>query len=300
MTYSKVYWYIAGISLLLLLLLFTTTQQTVTPVAQGAAFIAMATLGIFHGANDLLIYRRSTQQNVSALLFILLYVLFACVIGVVVYLEPVLGINLFVLLSAFHFGEEHFSWWKEQKNVAFILWCFFYGLSVFSLLFLTHLSTLEQFLEASDYAPGVLTWSTFFMIPIVVVQVVLGLAHLFLGKASLLQFLFLELSLVLLYFIFEQLDLFSSFAFYFVLWHSIPSIFSQIKVLGLSGWKGFIAYSKHAMPFYLTSIFGLFILYYFMGIALLSLTTIVLLGAMTTIPHVILFAYLKVTVQPKN
>ena len=147
----KVYAYITGLSIILLLALFISNDGILMPSVQIIAILAMATLGVLHGANDLWIYRRSTESQISTLNFIFLYVSMAFLIGLIVFLEPVVGVNLFVLLSAYHFGEEHFSWWKEKKNAASILWCFFYGLSIFSLLFLTHLETLEAFFQTSNY-----------------------------------------------------------------------------------------------------------------------------------------------------
>lgn len=262
--------------------------------AQLISFFLMATVGILHGANDLFIFRKSFHKSISTIQFVGMYLFFAAIVGVIIYLEPVVGINLFVLISAFHFGEEHFSWWAKEKNIPFLLWCFFYGLSIFSLLFLTHLDTLEAFLLDNQYQTTVLSWSYYFAVPILVVQVVLSLAHLFLSKITIFHFLFLQAVIGLLYVMFTLLDLVNAFAFYFIIWHSIPSIIFQLKSLELKGVQGFKIYAIKAMPFYIMSIMGIGALYLWLGKDMLALSIIVLLGAMTTIPHIAVFMYLRI------
>lgn len=290
----KIYSYLFILSTvsLVALLLFPAHAQAIE--LQIIGLILMATIGIIHGANDLFIYRQTAHRKVSTIVFVISYLLFAVIIGIVIYLQPLVGINLFVLISAFHFGEEHFSWWYDRKTPAFLIWCFIYGLSIFSLLFLTHLETLESFLVDNNYKVSVLSWSYFLLVPILVIQSMLGLGHLFLGRVSLFKFCFLQLTLILLFFVFKNLDLLTAFAFYFVFWHSIPSVFSQVDALGLSHKQGLWLYIKKALPFYTVSLAGIIILYLWLGQDLLSLTTIVLIGAMTTIPHIVVFLYLRV------
>jgi Brp/Blh family beta-carotene 15,15'-monooxygenase len=253
----------------------------------------LITLGILHGANDYLISQEQTSLQLSIWSFIAGYVLFAVLIGFLVYLNPIIGANVFVVLSAYHFGEEHFSWWTAKKIPAFHLWIFTYGLTIFGLLFLTHLDELQFYLQSVGSNGDFLKWSHLYIIPIVVIQVVIGMAFLFLGKIKWFNFVVLQLSLVLLYLIFTQLDLLQAFVFYFVFWHSLPSIISQLRLLNWSGERAFLEYFKKALPFYITTLVGLAILLWVMGNQFFGATAIIIMGAMTTLPHVVLFAFAR-------
>jgi Brp/Blh family beta-carotene 15,15'-monooxygenase len=56
-----------------------------------------------------------------------------------------------------------------------------------------------------------------------------------------------------------------AFGIYFVFWHSIPSIIEQSEfIFGSSDLKSFKNYFKNAVIYWIISLFGLLILYYFL------------------------------------
>ena len=71
--------------------------------------------------------------------------------------------------------------------------------------------------------------------------------------------------LVLLTLLFFNSDLIFAFGVYFVFWHSIPSILEQSNfIFGSSDIKSFISYLRYAFLYWILSLIGLFILYYFL------------------------------------
>jgi Brp/Blh family beta-carotene 15,15'-monooxygenase len=56
-----------------------------------------------------------------------------------------------------------------------------------------------------------------------------------------------------------------AFGIYFVFWHSIPSILEQSQyIFGSSDSKSFIRYLRNALIYWLFSLLGLFLCYYFL------------------------------------
>jgi Brp/Blh family beta-carotene 15,15'-monooxygenase len=115
--------------------LFWISIQFGEVVEDYLAYIMVVSIGILHGANDLLIL--STKEKMDKMfrknLIIYVSIIFLCVI---IYLfSPFIAILLFVLLSSYHFGEEHLG---ETINLNFLfnaVYFLAYGLFIFYLLF---------------------------------------------------------------------------------------------------------------------------------------------------------------------
>ena len=101
-------------------------------------FFLIFSFGILHGSNDLLLIH--TFSNIpSRLMFLKILGLYIAIILLAVmlfYFIPSIALILFVLFSAFHFGEQH--WESKQLNISSTLsqfFYFFYGLLVLQILF---------------------------------------------------------------------------------------------------------------------------------------------------------------------
>ena len=91
---------------------------------------------------------------------------------------------------------------------------------------------------------------------------------------------------LLLYLVFKSSSLILGFAIYFVLWHSIPSILDQTKFLsGGYTFKTMLEYLKTAFVYWLISITGLVIAYYYFSESLFNSMIFIVLFAVTA-PHV--------------
>jgi Brp/Blh family beta-carotene 15,15'-monooxygenase len=81
------------------------------------AFILILSFGILHGANDLKLVERK-YVNIHKIFFVKIlttYIGFILIAGGLFYFLPSITLLLFILFSAYHFGEEHLSA-KLNKN----------------------------------------------------------------------------------------------------------------------------------------------------------------------------------------
>jgi len=250
-------------------------------------YLLVISIGILHGANDLLIL--SIRQKVKILdkknLIIYLSIVFICFL--LFFIQPFLSICLFILISSYHFGEEHFNlkfklnWWFE------LFFYSAYGLFLFSILFIFNVSDVKEIMLE-------LTGTFFTQKEVISSLIISGILFLSLNAFLILKnkinyLLFLEelFYILLISVVFNTSSLILGFAIYFILWHSIPSILGQIEFIsGDFRKKNILFYLKKGIMFWAISIFGLVIMYYiFMDTKLLNTLIFVTLFAVTA-PHI--------------
>ena len=227
-------------------------------------FILIFTFGMIHGSNDLMIVNRLSNSNNSKFFNILLIYLFVVSSAIVIfYLVPVLALSLFVLFSAYHFGEQH---WEETLNEfnSYLKRIFFfcYGMLILFMIFnfnpdevveiiyeITSYSLLEIYsLEVITTLVGILFFLTSY-----------GLYNNSIKLPSVLR----ELALLLILgIVFKASSLIWGFTIYFILWHSIPSLLDQITfIFGDLEKKNIFKYAIAALPYWLISLIGISILF---------------------------------------
>jgi Brp/Blh family beta-carotene 15,15'-monooxygenase len=250
------------------------------------AYVLVITLGILHGANDLLILSIK-DKNENKLIKNLIIYLGIIILCVLIYLfSPYIAILLFVLLSSYHFGEEYFGQ-KINVNLLFnSLYFLGYGMFIFSLIF-------RQSITEVDVIMNELTGLTFTMIEIEITLLISGVLlfagslYLILTKRNELKMFFEEtFYLMLLFLVFKTSSLILGFAIYFIFWHSIPSMIHQIEFIsGSLSKKNFLLYVKKALIYWVISIVGLLFLYQLVPqIELFATVVFVILFAVTA-PH---------------
>ena len=216
------------------------------------AYAMVISIGILHGANDLLILSIKDKKEKSLLKNLLIYISIILICLITYFFSSFIAIILFVLLSAYHFGEEHLS---DRINVNLIFNFFYflaYGLLIFSLLFyqsipdvdlimieLTGLTFTENQIEITLYTSGGYLFLASF--------------YLFLKKEINYELFLKELFyLLLLFLVFKTSSLILGFAIYFILWHSIPSIIHQIEFISEDlNKKSVWLYVKKAMIYFI-------------------------------------------------
>jgi len=250
------------------------------------AYIMVITLGILHGANDLLILSVKNKREKSILKNLLIYISIILLCLLIYFFSSFIAIVLFILLSAYHFGEEHLG---ERINVNSVFNFFYflgYGMFIFALLFYQSIPNVDLIMKE-------LTGLTFTKSQIELTLFIsagfLCLASLFLiisKKNNYKLFLKELMYLLLLFLVFKTSSLILGFAIYFILWHSIPSIIHQIEFIsGDLNKKSILLYVKKAMIYWIISIVGLLTLYQILpGIELFSTVVFVILFAVTA-PH---------------
>lgn len=266
-------------------------------------FILILSFGIIHGANDLLLIRKINGENLMTYWKILIYYITIVLIAVLLFsFIPWLAMLLFIIVSSYHFGEQH--WDKKKLNSTILLTKFFhtvYGLFILLLLFQFH----EK--EVMDILYGI-TGIEFTFISITLLLKIIGfilLAMFFYNfktstvfqKNIAVEFLYLLVFAI----IFKVGSLIWAFAIYFIFWHSIPSLFDQIKFLyGDVSTANGKAYFKSAFIYWLISIVGIVVLYFLLKDYKIFDSIFFSFLAAITFPHVIVIERMFITKNKKT
>jgi|TARA_B110000967_G_C18888059_1_gene565379 Brp/Blh family beta-carotene 15,15'-monooxygenase len=266
--------------------LFWISIQFGEVVEDFLAYILVISIGIIHGANDLLILSTKDKKNKTFIKNLIIYVSIIILCVFIYLFSPFIAILLFVLLSAYHFGEEHLGHKIMMNSVFNSIYFLAYGLFIFSLLFYQSLPDVDKImLELTD--------TSFTKLQVEVTLIACAIL-LFLGsfylvvikKRELKMYLKEFFYLVLLFLVFNTSSLILGFAIYFIFWHSIPSIIHQVEFIsGNLNKKNIFFYIKKAMIYWGISLFGLVFLYQLVPqIELFSTVVFVILFAVTA-PH---------------
>ncbi|MBP4138674.1 Brp/Blh family beta-carotene 15,15'-dioxygenase [Flavobacterium geliluteum] len=230
------------------------------------AFSLIFTLGILHGANDLILIKR-TNDSKSNISFQknLLYYIFVVLLGLLFFvILPTIALLLFILVSAFHFGDQQGLYLDfGVSKYILIIYPFIYGIFILFLLFFFHSNEVENIVKdiirlkvSSLYIKEILLISGFILMSLS--------AYFYWRITTIRRKLESELFFLIVFAIlFKTSSLIWGFAIYFVIWHSIPSILDQIKfIYGAITFKNFKTYCKKGFLYWLASILGIGLLYF--------------------------------------
>ena len=246
--------------------LFSIIFSLFTPiwVQNIVAIFGILSFGILHGANDLKIIAKKTRQKEGAtgFKFFVLYIGVVLLGIVLFFFIPKIALLSFVLVSCYHFGEQHWSGRSLDRLNPFMFY-FSYGAIVFFSLFTFQ---YEQSAEIILQITGLTLAFQFFWIGLAV-SFLAFLLCLILSKKNLTHYL-LELGLlVVLAFLFSNASLLFGFGLYFVLWHSIPSLNSQLKyIYKASTRNSLLQYLKAAALYWILALAGMLLFYYFASV----------------------------------
>ena len=228
-------------------------------------FFLILSFGVLHGANDLVLIDQLKSNK--KLDFVKIIGIYVSIVGISVLLFtniPIVALLLFILVSSYHFGEQH---WNEiiKTNKSFItpIFQFNYGLLILVILFyFNSKEVIEIIFEITKYTLStefietalLITLSLFVVLSIRLYQISTEF------KNNLIEQLFY---LVVLAIVFKASSLIWGFTIYFIFWHSIPSLNDQLIFLyGSSTWADFKKYFKTAFIYWFISLIGVFGLYY--------------------------------------
>jgi len=269
------------LSILALIIAFLSSEY----IQNIIGIIAILCIGIIHGANDIKIISTFSNNGnkFKYFSFYLLTVLIGCLLF---FFLPSIALLVFVLVSCFHFGEQHWeSKLKPNKYNSFFY--FFYGGVVFLLLFIIK---HEDVSIVISQITGINFESIFFQISFLIFFLFFFIIIFFKKEFTL---LFIEIPLLLFFIlVFSNSTLIYAFSFYFIIWHSLPSLKSQINNLyGEVSYASIYNYVKSSILYWLISIVGLFSFYYFFDIqSNYFLPLFFSFLAAITFPHVIVIS----------
>lgn len=231
-------------------------------------FLLILSFGILHGANDLVLLKKiKKNKNKTFLSLLLSYLLVVFISALIFIFIPWIALIVFVLVSAYHFGEQH---WQELENYKWNwlkpIFYFVYGIVILLLLFQFHYKEVQKIIFGiTQYHVGFINNSTLLLIFGVLLLILMAYNY---YESPKFRKTFLNEMLYLLIFglIFKMSSLIWGFTIYFILWHSIPSLNDQIKFLyGNYSFNNFKLYFKSAYIYWIVSLLGISILYYFLN-----------------------------------
>lgn len=251
------------------------------------AYFLVITLGILHGANDLLIISKNDKRKQQFYKNLSIYITIIVICLLIYLFKPMLAILLFIIISAYHFGEEHLSELVDISKYFNFFYYISYGGLIFSIIFFNSLNDVNQILDqlvGGSFTKNQITFSLSFSLLIFL----LTNSYLLIAKKIDAKQLLKELFyLLLLSLVFKSTSLILGFAIYFILWHSLPSIIHQVVFIsGNFSKKSIWFYIKQAFIYWVISILSMLILYIFIPqLEQFSIVVFVILFAVTA-PHV--------------
>ena len=229
-------------------------------------FILIFSFGMIHGSNDLLIINKILEKSkyYSKFNILVAYLMIVSLAILIFYMAPILALSMFVIFSAYHFGEQHWekSFIKSNNSLKSVFY-FCYGMLILQLLF-TFNDIGVKFIVKEITGYQIANLNSFPIIIIlgslVLIMTAIELHFKRISSEIALTELF---SLLILTIIFNSSSLIWGFTIYFILWHSVPSLAEQIKfVYGEFKLKTTLKYCKSAAPYWIVSLIGMVILYF--------------------------------------
>ena len=222
-------------------------------VEETLAFTLIFSFGILHGANDLEILRRKGLPNSkgkSGWKMLLAYIGFVLVSALLFYFMPMLALLMFISFSAYHFGEQH--WISRQGKSPALQKLLFvtYGLVVLFLLFYAHTEEVTEVVLGITGVAIPALWLTRVLLISLGLFLVILCTNFY--RSQLVRYALREILLFGLFFlVFNTASLLWAFAIYFVVWHSIPSLADQLRLLyGTISLKSGLKYVKSSAVYW--------------------------------------------------
>lgn len=259
---------------------------------QSVAIFLILSLGIIHGAHDIFLAKKMLKEKFQYARVLGPYLISVFSFGLLYLVSPPLLMAVFVLFSAYHFGEQHWLEKVLKPGMPEIVFAFSYGLVIIALMLRINFSETEQIVRE-------MSWfeinKNLLNIILISGSITLIISSFFLrsGRITLKKRLGREVVVMtVLTIIFIRSSLVWGFAIYFVIWHSIPSILSQLKFMkGEVSWKSFFHYIKDSVWYWLIALSGLFVLFYFfMDNNTILLSIILPFIAALTFPHALIIS----------
>lgn len=269
-----------GILICCAFMLFPEGNSLVQFSLFGAILIS---IGIPHGAIDHLISNpKIDKKGIGRFLGIYL----SMITGYLIfwYYFPVLALIVFLIMSAYHFGQSHFLAEPTLKNYSWILYISRGGYFLFAILLgdwdatkliLSTLLNLEYLNQSRIFA------LVAFLIATLLAQSLFGPKY---RRNHLLELVILG---PILYFS----PLMIGFIVYFGFWHALPSMITEYKFLkGFTPYDSFKKFAYQLLPFSLISLFGISLILFF-GLEFLEGTELILLFfvmiSLISFPHIL-------------
>ena len=253
-------------------------------------FILILSIGVIHGANDLLIIKKYTRKNsLKSQISYFLYYLGLVFLGFIFfYLFPSIALLSFVLVSIYHFGEQH--WEVNTSNADFInikriYPIILHGLVFFVIVFMNNIDIVNDVLLSFNTISLDYTYLRILFIVLFLIYMSLLLLSKSIRGYFLDEFIFF----ILLFLLTLNSTLIFGFSIYFIFFHSVLSIKDQVKyIYGDDNSQYIKKYLISALPYFILALLFLIGSYLFIDFESLDILPIMFTFlAAITFPHVI-------------
>ena len=253
-------------------------------------FILILSIGIIHGANDLLIIKKYTRKSsLKSQISYFLYYLGLVFLGFVFfYLFPSIALISFVLVSIYHFGEQHWEVKVSNANIINVKRIYpiiLHGLIFFVIVFMNNINIVNDVLLDFNTISLNYIYLRIFLIVLFLIYMLL-----LLSSNSMRRYFTDELVFfILLYILTLNSSLIFGFSIYFIFFHSVLSIKDQVKyIYGDDNLEYIKKYLISALPYFILAILFLIGFYLFIDFESLDILPIMFTFlAAITFPHVI-------------
>ncbi len=274
--------------------------------------IGIVLLGIPHGAADLLVAIQNEQKQSSSfsrLKFFRVYLGKMLVFGIFLYFFPFIGMSLFLIFAAYHFGETDLYFFKTNKFWGKLL-VVSYGFAILAVILLHNVEELRQIVSIAGLNENNLVFFENlikYKVAIISISLVTFFCSVFLyftitKERDTVDDHFLWQFGILIIILFN-LPLLLGFTFYFVIWHStlsIRNIFSYLvankKVTYFIIFKQIAFYSFLAISGIAIFIFGSYFVFSFQSVIMYILFGL----AVLTAPHMNIMHEMYGILRKKN
>lgn len=253
-------------------------------------FILILSIGVIHGANDLLIINKYSKKETkrSEALYFFYYLTIVLLGFVFFYVFPSIALLTFVIVSIYHFGEQH---WEvnlsksDSVNLNKVFLFIFHGIIFFIIIFMNNLKIVNEVLSSFNINP---LENYYLLLALIVFSVLYFLFLLYLKNLR--KYLFSEgIFFSLLFLLTINTTLIFGFAIYFIFFHSLLSIKDQIKfIYDDDNPKNIKKYIITSMPYFILALTFLLIFYLVVDFEKINLLPIIFTFlAAITFPHVL-------------
>ena len=253
-------------------------------------FILILSVGLIHGANDLLIIKNfSIKESNNSQISYFFYYLSIVFLGLIFfYILPSVALLTFVIVSIYHFGEQHWEVTLDNNSISRFKKIFlmtFHGLIFFIIIFMNNIISVNEVLNSFNLPPLyysylIITLSSSLIIYVLFLIYLNELRECFINEIIfLILFFLLTINSTLIY----------GFAIYFIFFHSLLSIKDQVKfIYGNDKSESIKKYITSSLPYFILALTSLLIFYLVVDLQEINLLPIIFTFlAAITFPHVI-------------
>jgi beta-carotene 15,15'-dioxygenase len=261
-------------------------------------FLLIATIGVSHGAYDgkkgEILFNDKFKN--SKFIFYFIYTTLVFLVFIFWYLNPLISLIIFLLISSLHFGKEDLEIYLDKKyrhlpllfflkGSLIILLPLFFNFEKTNLIFNTILFSNNYLLLSNNYVKFILAIN-------LLMQVLFYLYIYFIKKLNRSDFFSIIFEIFLIIIIFYLFTPIVAFTLYFCFMHSVKNILLISDELNSNLFRGFQIFVKRSLFLTLITFFILLIsLFFLIKFDLLenSIEKIIFIAlASLTLPHIIL------------